>query len=184
MFTRILSSAAAGLTITAGLFYLMHYLIDVSEGAVDPRPPIRLAPWGRTIDDSAVVVNEKRPERIRAPEVLPQFPENTDPDETVTGVRVRPTAADPVAGWVTPSVFGYTDGALINIIAVRPNYPTAASSRGIEGHVIVQFDVTAMGTVTNVVVVESSSRLFRACSESQSAGISDNTQRSARRFCR
>ena len=36
----------------------------------------------------------------------------------------------------------------------------AASSRGLEGHVVVQFDVTAMGTVVNAVVVDTSSRIF------------------------
>jgi protein TonB len=160
MFTRILSSAIAGFTITAGLLYLMHYLIDVSEGAIDPRPTIRLAPWVKTIEDTEVAVRDLRAERIRPPEVVPQFSEKTGSDEPVTGVRVRPTVANPIAEWLKPSLIGYTDGALITIIAVRPNYPAAASRRGIEGHVLVQFDVSEMETVTNAVVVESSNRLF------------------------
>ena len=36
----------------------------------------------------------------------------------------------------------------------------AASSSGLEGHVVVRFDVTAMGTVVNAVVVDSSSSKF------------------------
>ena len=160
MLARILSSAIAGLTITAGLLYLMHYLIEISEAALDPRPPFILEPWGRTMDDSDVIVDEKRPERIAPPVVLPPLPSETEPGETYTAVRVRPLITHPSTRSLTPSIFGYSDGALINIIAVKPNYPTAASSRGLDGQVIVQFDVTAMGTVTNVVVIESSSRLF------------------------
>lgn len=36
----------------------------------------------------------------------------------------------------------------------EPEYPTIALQRGIEGYVIVQFDVTEEGTVENPVVLE------------------------------
>ena len=160
MFTRILSSAIAGFTITAGLLYLMNYLIDISEAVEDPRPPIRLAPWVSNIVETPIAAIEKRPDRIPPPDVIPNPVENTNADDKVTGIGRWPTAADPVREFLTPTVFGYPDGALINIISVRPNYPASASNRGIEGQVIVRFDVSEMGTVINVVVVESSNRLF------------------------
>lgn len=160
MFVRILSSAAAGLIVTSGLLYLMHYLIDTSYGDVNQRPPIPVGTFGRTIDDTEVIVKELRHERIDDPVAPPPIQARIDPGEKFTGIGVKPVAAPPGPDFLTPTGFQLTDGALINIIAVRPNYPMAASSRGLEGHVVVRFDVTAMGTVVNAVVVDSSSSLF------------------------
>lgn len=160
MFVRILSSAAAGLIVTSGLLYLMHYLIDASYGGVDPRPPTVLKPWGRTIDDSELVIETKRYERIVDPVEPPPIEARVDPGEKFTGIGVKPVAPPPGPDFLTPTEFQLTDGALINIIAVRPSYPMAASSRGLEGHVVVRFDVTAMGTVVNAAVVDSSSSVF------------------------
>ena len=62
--------------------------------------------------------------------------------------------------------FGVTDGEYLPIVKVAPVYPSRALSRGLEGYVIVEFTVTRTGTVTDVVVVESTSTLFeRAASE-------------------
>ena len=160
MFGRILYSAAAGLIVTSGLLYLMHYLIDTSEGAVDVPPRIPLGTFGRTIDDTEVIVKEPPIERIDEPVVPPPIQAAGDPGEKFTGIGVKPVAPTPGTKFLTPTGFQLTDGALINIIAVRPTYPMAASSRGLEGHVVVRFDVTAMGTVVNAVVVDTSSRIF------------------------
>ena len=48
----------------------------------------------------------------------------------------------------------------MNIFRARPAYPVRAMARGIEGHVIVQFDVTAEGRVINARVIESTSPLL------------------------
>ena len=46
------------------------------------------------------------------------------------------------------------------MVRVTPVYPIRASTRGLEGYVIVQFDVMADGHVANVVVVESTHAVF------------------------
>ena len=55
---------------------------------------------------------------------------------------------------------GYANSALINIINAQPDYPIIASQKGLEGYVIVQFDVTEAGAVEYAVVVETTSPLF------------------------
>ena len=55
---------------------------------------------------------------------------------------------------------GYSDNALVNIMMVQPQYPVRASQRGLEGYVDVRFDVTMLGTVENVEVIQSSSAIF------------------------
>ncbi len=52
------------------------------------------------------------------------------------------------------------DGPLRAIVRVEPSYPAAAASRGLEGFVVVQFDVLSDGTVGNISVVSSSSSIF------------------------
>lgn len=46
------------------------------------------------------------------------------------------------------------------IVKVAPIYPPRAAQRGLEGHVVVRYTVTAEGSTSDVVVVESSSTLF------------------------
>ena len=53
-----------------------------------------------------------------------------------------------------------TDGRLMAIVRVEPTYPAAAANRGLEGFVVVQFDVLSDGTVGNISVVSSSSSIF------------------------
>ena len=45
-------------------------------------------------------------------------------------------------------------------VRVQPVYPVRAQTQGLEGHVLVQFDVMADGTVTNITVIESSHKVF------------------------
>ncbi|NRA43010.1 MAG: energy transducer TonB, partial [Pseudomonadales bacterium] len=50
---------------------------------------------------------------------------------------------------------GTGDGEYLPIVKVAPQYPRRAAQRGIEGYVVVEFDVTKLGTVANARVVES-----------------------------
>jgi len=52
------------------------------------------------------------------------------------------------------------NGPLMAIVRVEPTYPAAAANRGLEGFVVVQFDVLSDGTVGNISVVSSSSSIF------------------------
>ena len=53
-----------------------------------------------------------------------------------------------------------TDGPLVAIYKVQPTYPMTAERKGLEGFVTVQYDVNELGAVENVVVVESTNRVF------------------------
>ena len=50
--------------------------------------------------------------------------------------------------------FGISDGEYLPIVKVQPQYPRRALSRGLAGYVIVEFTVTAQGTVKDPFVVE------------------------------
>lgn len=160
MITRLLTATAAGMVMTAFLIFVMNYLIEVSE-AVESKPRDRMTlEFLPQIDDTEVQVDEPPPPMPDPPVAPPPLvpPTELSPETPRIGVP-RPPPAQPVNARVPP-VLGTANNPLFNIIAVQPNYPPAASQRGLEGHVIVAFDVTEMGTVSNVVVVESSSSLF------------------------
>jgi protein TonB len=94
----------------------------------------------------------------------PPVPPPTNFTETATtgGVGVSIPAATPAPPNHRSTLAGpgLSDGPLVNIIKVQPRYPAAAQTRGIEGTVLVQFDVTPSGAVENVVVIESSNSIF------------------------
>jgi protein TonB len=160
MITRFITATAAGMVMTAFLIFVMNYLIDVSEAVEStPRDPMTLE-FLPQLDDTEVQVDEPPPVMPDPPVAPPPLvpPTELSSESELIGIP-QPPPAQPVNTHVPP-ILGTANNPLINIIAVQPNYPAAASQRGLEGHVIVAFDVTEIGTVSNVVVVESSSSVF------------------------
>jgi protein TonB len=145
--------------VTSGLLYLMQLLIDSGPDVITDGDAPVLLDWIGKSPINHVIVDPPRPERLPDPAPLP--PKQLMPDAgtaPVSGTLTPPSPTPP-----GPPVFGRpgtTDGPLINIIKVGPNYPVRAIASGIEGFVTVSFDVAANGTVVNVVVIESSNRLF------------------------
>ena len=157
---RAFFAVAAGLAITVALILVMQILIATGEDVeVEPRDRINLT-WTRPPQPPEPVVEPPPPERIESPQLPPEaVPGATSGGSgAAIGVAVAPPLPQLPAAGVTD--INITDGPLINIFAVEPRYPAAAAVSGLEGVVIVQFDVSPMGTVENVVVVESTDRVF------------------------
>ncbi len=160
MIMRALSSATTGLAVTIGLLYLMQFLVASGEEVItEPRTRYFLD-WIDPQDPPDTIVEKMRPERPDKPQLPPEtnFDNSTDTDFSGVGVPAAPSV--PQTQRPSFAQFGVSDGPLINIIKVQPTYPAAAAARGLDGTVVVQFDVTAMGVVENVVVVESTNKKF------------------------
>lgn len=160
MITRLLSSAGAGVAITSGLLFLMQLLIASGEEIiVEPRHRFEV-PWIRLETEEPLIVDPPVYQRPKPPPV-PPMNSAPAPDGDVGGTISIP-GPPPPGGDATAVLTGlrFGDGPLVSIIKVKPQYPVAAASRGLEGTVLVQYDVTAMGTVENVVVLESSNSVF------------------------
>ena len=160
MFTRILSSALIGAAVTCGLLFLMQYLIASGEAIViDDREPSLLT-WVALDIVQPVIVNpveHKRPDPAPIPPITnPQGPIDTG---GVGIPRPGPTMPPPVTD-ATISSLSLGDGPLVKIFLVEPQYPAIAIARGLDGTVLVRYDVSAIGTVENVVVIESSNSIF------------------------
>ena len=94
--------------------------------------------------------------------VEPPVPPMTDApgsvDESI-GYRLPTTAPAPVSKYTGPGIT-LGDGPLVSLVRPSPVYPARALQQGLEGWVIVEFDVLADGSVANIGVVESSDRIF------------------------
>lgn len=162
MNTRALSSASAGLVVTTGLLYLMQILIATGEEIVIEPRPRHLLIWIDPTDPPDTPVESVLPERPDQPKLPPQtnIADITKTDGIGVGIGFYAGPSVPADTIPSLSGFGINDGPLISIIKVQPQYPAAATIRGLDGTVTVQFDVTAMGAVENVIVVNSSNKIF------------------------
>lgn len=161
MIIRYLSAAFVGVAITTALIWVMHILVEVSEAAgTDPgdRRPLVI---GRTVIETPTSIDDVQPpERLPPPVDPPPLVPPAEPNGDGETIGIPTTAGTPAGPVFERGVFGPADSALINIITAHPDYPPVAARKGLEGQVIVQFDVTELGTVENAVVVETTSTLF------------------------
>lgn len=160
MITRALSSATTGLVITTGLLFGMQLLIATGEEIIAEPRDKHILEWVRVVKEPEPIDETPLVAKIDKPPVPPStsFPESAQNGGVGVELPVAPPA--PPTGRATFAGLGLNDGPLINIYKVQPLYPTAAGTKGLEGTVIVRFDVTALGTVENVVVIESSNNVF------------------------
>lgn len=160
MITRFFLSATTGIAVTTGLLFLMQYLISAGEEIImEPRLRHDLV-FIHEKQDEVITVNPNVPKRFDKPRTPPR----TDIDQPTRiggdGFKIPGPPKPGPADGTTLTGPRSSDGPLIALIKVAPQYPRIAAAKGLEGSVLVQFDVTTMGTVENVVVVESSNKIF------------------------
>lgn len=144
---------------TCALLWVMQLLIATGEEIIiEPLANFDVS-WIQIKKKEVIDVEPVRPIRPEPPVIPPRPRSNGTSDDVVIGVEFPvPPAPQPVGVLLSRGNFG--DGPLVSIIVVKPQYPLAATKRGLEGTVLVQFDVTAEGAVANVEVVESSNSIF------------------------
>jgi protein TonB len=155
---RYFSSAPLGLLATGILLWLMQTLIASGPDAYTEAPPRMELGW-IFVAPPEVIIDDPPLDRLPPPPVLPR-PDRHQPDSDETITIPQPTPYQPNPPELSPNDFGQTNGPLVDVMYVRPVYPADAAARGLEGFVTVSFDVTELGTVTNVQVLESSHRVF------------------------
>lgn len=156
--TRYASSVTLGAAITLSLLLLMQHLIATGENPFVSSTVYRLVPFARVRPDVPADVRPT-PEKFRPPDEQPELTlDELGSDPTGTGVPVVPPPVDGPHPITTPGAF--RSGPALALVTVAPVYPARAAARGLEGYVIVQFTITALGTVADVIVTDSSNALF------------------------
>lgn len=146
-------SLVCGLALTGSLFWVLWlFTSETFEYTVIPAVEIEFTRLER---------DETTQTREREPRVEREEPVFVDPPRIITGGgggvdNVVTLATTPVVaiGGVGGIAMG-RDSDIVPLVRVQPVYPPREAARGIEGWVLLQFDITASGAVANVIVVES-----------------------------
>jgi len=159
MFTRYASAAGSSAFVTLALLFVMQFLITQQQGTpIEPRIRLTFDWINRTTPDTPIQKQELiQKEKLTRTEVQPRRIPYTGSEESI---QVPRTSPDRPNDTVLPPLGVFSDGPLVAMVRVAPVYPARAIAREIEGYVVVRFDVTVNGLVTNVVVVESSNSVF------------------------
>jgi len=159
---RVLIATTVGISVTFGLLFLMQLLIEMGDNVYTDTPQFDLQigiPPDPPIPEESL---EPPPERPPEPAPTPGFTYSqdviSDPLEPVVAAPISPTGTGPGELDIDASA----DGPLVSVLKVKPPYPASALIDGLEGFVIVQYDVLLSGAVDNVVVLESSDDVFNA----------------------
>lgn len=155
--TQALERYGLGLLLGAGitvlLLYIMQAAIASSGNPLNEAPDILLLEFHRVLEDEIPETKDLKPKPPPPPdEAPPDMPKPEFDSATALGVdigSINPDVNIDISGGGFSS-----DGEYLPIVKVLPIYPRRAESRGIEGYVIVEFCVTAQGTVRDPVVVE------------------------------
>lgn len=159
--TAIRYGQATGLAalVTFGLFFLMPKLIETGRSALEDAPSGTVVDFVRARKDEIIQKKERKPPRPPVPEDEPPKPSQPRRDylnPSGDSLNVASVGVDADISLESGLGFGgVSDGEYLPIVKVAPIYPRRAQARGIEGYVIVEFVVTAAGTVDAPVIIDS-----------------------------
>lgn len=149
---RVLTVLPAAVTVTLGLIWGMERLVRSDASLQPPLVEEYKVPNPVLQPVEPTPVQRFKPEPPKPVEQAPTLPEfdllgKVELGKGVEGIGV-PRAE------VTAGVGHFSSNVPVPTMMVQPNYPAVAASRGYEGFVEVQFDVTAAGATANVVVLK------------------------------
>ena len=166
---RSVVGLALSVTITAGLFWVMPYLIKVAEHQLDHGATLGQVDFVRVPRDEEITKKNELPEDIPRPDPPPPNPVEPTQDDPAVETAYIPLP-DPgidnhveIENGFSP---GLGEGDYLPIVKVAPVYPQRALSRGVEGFCVVEYTVTRNGTIRYPVIVEDqcTSSLFHKAS--------------------
>jgi len=161
MWLRIPLAALAAIA-TMGAVYAIMYRLIQSNVDVETTPVTRIDFTRLKIDSEVTSTRTVKPQRKETAPV-PNTPKlqiasgvsNSGAPVKIEGIGV----GDGIKlAPVSMSGFGGVDREVIPLVRIQPQYPPRAASRGIEGWVRVQFNITPSGSVIDATVSDSEPR--------------------------
>ncbi len=171
MYVRMAIGAVFGLAITAGLFWMMQYMIETADRTLNESSSTNIVDFVRLKRNEQIERRQRKPEKPPEPEDPPPEPpapqmDNLNPNAEKIAVSAPPAETDiEMTGGFS---LGVGEGDYLPIVKVAPIYPQRALARGLEGFCVVQYTVTKNGTIRDPFVVEdqcTSSMFHRASVE-------------------
>ncbi|MYA18603.1 MAG: energy transducer TonB [Gammaproteobacteria bacterium] len=154
MALRYTVAIALGAVATFGLLMLMRAVIANPQPAQDTGIRGEVLDFVRLVQDREVVIKDRQVKPPPPPDEPP--PNQPRPDlNTDATIGAEITAVDVNVDYDAGGLADFSgDGEYLPIVKVAPIYPRRALTRNIEGHVLLEFVVTATGAVRDPVVIE------------------------------
>lgn len=155
MVIRFSISSFFAVAVTLALFYLMQSLISGGKSALSEETMGRIVDIVRVKQDQEVQTKQRKAKKPPPPDQPPPEvpPMNLNVAIDSTGFTMSGDIGGPEIN-ISGGGFGISDGEYLPIVKVQPRYPQRALSRGQTGWVVVEFTVSAQGTVKDVTVVD------------------------------
>jgi protein TonB len=154
MVIRVGLSMVVGVVVTLALFYLMQFLISGGKKALTEDTAGRIVDIVRVKEDNEVQTKamkaKKPPPPDQPPPDVPPQTMNVNVDNSGFTMAGLDTSAGIDIG---SGGFGISDGEYLPIVKVQPVYPRRELSRGLQGWAIVEFTVSAQGSVLDPVII-------------------------------
>ncbi len=154
---RLGISVPLAIFVTIALFWLMNYLITHGMNAITEEFRGGLIDFTRVDrDETAQTKDRTLPDRPDTPDVPPPPPPmnfniNAAPDSR--GVAINAPALSRGLNLDRSGLAMPTDGDVIPLVRIPPQYPQRAASRGINGWVQLEFTITESGGVEDIIVI-------------------------------
>jgi periplasmic protein TonB len=155
---RMLIALVFGMVITAGILWVMPYMIKSADQQLDESGSAHLVDFVRLRRDETVHRRELKPSKPPPPQSPPPQPSTPQLESLNPNAETIAIPAAPVETDIEMSGGGFSlgvgEGDYLPIVKVAPIYPQRALMRGIEGYCVVQYTVTRQGTVRDPLVIE------------------------------
>jgi protein TonB len=160
MVPRYATAIVLGGLATLAVLFIMQALISSPRSRLDESGTRHFVDFVRVEREEVLERRDRKVDKPLEPEAPPPQAvqprvDAIEPTEVAVAVPAAPVEAE-------MSVEGLglvaSDGDYLPIVKIAPAYPAAAQARGIEGYCIVEYTVTAAGTVKDVVVIEAEPR--------------------------
>ena len=154
MVLRFSVAIALGAVATFALLMLMRAVIADPRPAQDTGIKGEVLDFVRLVQDREVMIKDRRvkppppPDEPPPNQPRPDINTNATIGSEITGIQVDVRVETGGLGDFSG------DGEYLPIVKVAPIYPRRALTRNIEGHVLLEFVVTATGAVRDPVVLE------------------------------
>jgi periplasmic protein TonB len=142
------------------LFWVLWTLVSVPVDMVEMRQATRVE-FTRMRQDTEA--QKKQDEKVQPdkPPPVPEMPDlNFNKGSVENNVAQLTPVVDASGAMSKMKMTAGSDRDIVPLVRINPDYPPRALSRGIQGWVIVEFTISATGTVKNPRVVDSSNSIF------------------------
>jgi protein TonB len=169
MFANFATAITSSTAVTLALLYVMNLLIGIQPQAlVEPRERMDLT-WIHAPDpEEPPDTIENKPDRKTFEPTVPPTTVAPGNQESKIGFRLPRSGPPPIGKYTGPESL-VQNGPLVSLVRPHPAYPARAQQSGLEGWVLVEFDVLTNGTVTNIQVIESSDAVFERSARNAAA---------------